>query len=388
MNVKLKKINQFLKLFTFSTLGAMSLNAFSQDINTATIDWVKTNSRSPEQYVIDKFRQYDVIFLGESHLVKENLLFVQGLIPQLYQNGIYQIGMEFGATEVQEELDQLVMAPVYDEEKARSIMFTYNVTWGFQEYLDIYKAAWKLNQTLPEGTRKFRILNLSYIFNWEKFNGERTPESMQLVFNKGTVDKFRAAIIEKEIIHKQEKILALVGTPHAYTRYGSPYFKYNGEQFCDFDFDWLGNRLYQKFPGQVFSIMLHQAFTQKENGRYFLISPAEGAIEKLMAGNGQKPIGFDLINTPVGKLTDRSINSMCYENFTLEQLFDGYIFLEPLRDLEGCTVIGDFVHEGNFENALKNFPDPDWHEKVTTLADIKKFMHNISGQISEQYKGL
>ena len=66
----------------------------------------------------------------------------------------------------------------------------------------------------------------------------------------------------------------------------------------------------------------------------------------------------------------------------------GYIFLEPLRDLEGCTVIGDFVHEGNFEQALKNFPDPDWHEKVAILADIKKFMRNVSGQISVQYKNL
>jgi hypothetical protein len=296
--------------------------------------------------------------------------------------------MEFGATEVQNQLDELVTAKAYSEEKAREIMFTYNVTWGFQEYLDIYKAAWKLNRSLPVGAKKFRILNLSYVFDWEHFNGERTVEGMTIVFKKGTIDKFRAEIIENEIVKKNEKILALVGTPHAYTRYGSPYFKYNGDNFCDFDYDWLGNRLYNKYPDKVFSIILHQPFNKKENGKYSLMSPANGVIEQLMAKNGQKQAGFDLLNTPVGKIPDNSTNSMGYENFTLEQLFDGYIFLEPLSTLEGCTVIDDFVNERNCEYALKNFPDPDWHEKVKTLEDIKRFIKNNSDQVSKQFQKL
>lgn len=360
----------------------------AQQISKETIDWLKNHTLSPDKYIIEKLQAHDIVLLGENHIVKENLLFVQGLIPILYQNGIYNLGMEFGASEFQKELDELVNADEYNEEKARAIMFAYNVAWGFREYLDVYKAAWKLNHSLPVGVRKFRILNLSYVFDWEKFNGERTPESMKLVFNKGTADKFRAEIIEKEIITKNEKILVLVGTPHAYTRYGSPYFKYNGDNFCDYDFDWLGNRLFKKYPEKVFNIILHQAFTQKVNNNYFLVSPSDGAIERLMKENANKPSGFDLINTPVGKLPDNSINSMCYENFTLEQYFDGYIFLEPLRELEGCTVIDDFVNEQNFEYAVKNFPDPDWHEKITTLDDLKRFIKSNSERISVQYQGL
>ena len=379
---------QIFKQLIFFAFGFTPIGLFSQEINNETVEWVKYNAHSPDKYIIEKFMKYDVILLGEHHVVKENLIFVQDLIPRLYQNGIYNIGMEFGATEVQKPLDELVTAMVYDEKKAREIMFAYNVTWGYQEYLDIYKTVWKLNRSLPEGAKKFKILNLSYVFDWESFNGERTPESMKLVFKKGTVDKFRAELIENEILKKNEKVLALVGTPHAYTRYGSPYFKYNGDHFCDFDFDWLGNRLYKKYPDKVFSVILHQPFTQKENGKYFLISPADGAIEHLMTRNGQKPVGFDLLNTPVGKFPDKSTNGMCYENFTLEQLFDGYIYLKPLNALEGCTVIDDFVNERNREQALKNFPDPDWHEKVKTLDDIKRFIKNNSDQISIQFKKL
>jgi len=364
------------------------LSLTAQEVTPDMIDYIRKSAPDPQTYVIEKFRNYDVVFLGEHHMVKENLLFVQSMVPELYKNGIYNIGMEFGASEVQDKLDALVTSETYNEQLAREIMFTYNVTWGFQEYLDVYKAAWQLNRSLPEKARKFRIISLSYIFHWEKFTGTRNPESMSQVFPMGTVDKFRAEVIEKEVILKNEKILALVGTPHAYSRYGSAYYKYNGDNFYDFDHDWLGNRLFRKYPGKVFSIILHQAFNMKEGDRYFAVSPCEGAIEKLMALNDNKPAGFDLLRSPAGMLPDRSLNAMGYTGFTLEQLFDGYIFLEPLNKLEGCTVISDFVNETNIDRALKNFPDPDWHEKVNTLEDVRKFMFNNSDGIAGQYSKL
>jgi hypothetical protein len=296
--------------------------------------------------------------------------------------------MEFGASEVQGKLDSLVNAETYSESLAREIMYTYNVTWGYQEYVDVYKAAWKLNRSLPKGSKKFRILNLSYVFNWDEFTGQRTIESMRAVFKKGTVDKYRAERIEDEVLRKGEKIVALVGTPHAYTKYGSPYFKYNGDDFCDYDHDWLGSRLYRKYPGRVFNILLHQAFTMQESGSYLLISPAQGAIERLMKVNGNKPAGFDLAGAPIGNLPDSSIHSMCYRNFTLGQLFDGYVFLEPLNQLEGCTVIDGFVNEGNIEHTLLFFPDPDWHKPVKSLEDVQRFIEDNARQISLDYKNL
>lgn len=191
-------------------------------------------------------------------------------------------------------------------------------------------------------------------------------------------------MIEKEVLRNKEKILALVGTPHAYTKYGSPYFLFNGDNFCGYDRNWLGNRLYEKHPGRVFNIILHQAFIKKTGENYQSVSPLDGTIEKLMASNQNKPVGFDLVNSELGKLKDTSINSTCYQNFTIGQLFDGYIFLKPLKELEGCTVINDFVNEDNIAHALKQFPDPDWHEKITTLAQMIEFIESNSRQVREQ----
>lgn len=378
-------MNRLLSLSLFLTFVQP---AFSQEITPGMVEYIRRQTKDPKDYLAEKFMTYDVIFLGEHHLIRQNLLFVQEVIPSLYKAGVYTLAIEFGASEVQDKLDALVTGKVYDEKAARDILFAYNVTWGYQEYLDVYRAAWRWNQSLPVGARKFRILNLSYIFRWDRYDGQRTIESMQKVFVFGTVDKYRADRIEKEILRKGEKALALVGTPHAYTRYGSPYYKYNGDNFCDFDNDWLGNRVYRMAPGRVYSVMLHQSFTMKQGSVYAAVSPGGGRVEQLMVANGNRATGFDLVNTPVGKIPDRSLHSMCYPDFTLDKLFDGYIFLKPLRELEGCTPVPEFVNESNIEHALLNFPDPDWHEKVTSLQEMRTFIINNPKLAVDAYKGL
>ena len=382
----MKKI--MLTLFSlYIVLNGYMLTA--QNVNDSLVTFIRNEALSPGDYVIEKFRTHDVVLLGEHHLIKQNLVFVQDLIPKLYMNCIRNLGMEFGASEIQGKLDSLVNAPEYDQELAQKIMFTYNCTWGYHEYIDIYKAAWKLNISLPHSAPKFRILNLSYIFRWDHFiPGPRNPENMTAVFTKGTVDKFRAEIIDKEVIQKGEKILALVGTTHAFTKYGSPYFKYNGDNFCDFDRDWLGGRLYRKYPGRVFNIILHQAFNKREGDNYKQISPLEGSLEKIMALNDNKPAGFDLMDSPMGRQRDNSIYSTGYKNFTLEQLFDGYIFLKPLNQLEGCTPVKGFVNEQNIEEAIRQFPDPDWHAPVTNMEDMVRFIEENPRAMIRGYDSL
>ncbi|MFA5444560.1 MAG: hypothetical protein WC262_06245, partial [Bacteroidales bacterium] len=164
--------------------------------------------------------------------------------------------------------------------------------------------------------------------------------------------------------------------------------KYNGDNFCDYDHDWLGGRLYRKYPGRVFNIMLHQAFNKKDGDVYIQISPLEGLLEEIMALNNNKAVGFDLMDSPMGRQPDNSIYSTCYQDFTLGQLFDGYIFLQPLNQLEGCTPIKDFVNEHNIEEAIRQFPDPDWHAPVKTLEDMVRFIEDNPKTMVRGYESL
>ncbi len=370
-------------LFTGILLSGLALRA--QSVDHEMMAFIKSEAMHPSDYVVSVFDSNDVVLLAEQHLVRDNLYFVQQLIPALHKAGVYNLGMEFGAAEDQELLDSLLTAPAYNDDLARKIMFHYNVTWGYREYIDLYRVVWDFNHSLPKKDRKFRIINLSYVYQWKDFDGTRSVESMRKVFPKGTADKFRAEVIEKEVLSKGEKILCLVGTPHAFTKYSNAYYQYNADDFVAYDRGWLGNRLYDKHPGKVFSILLHQPFYKLSEGEYKLVSPCDGVIEQLMAQFRNAPKGFTLANSPIGRLRDNSEYSFSYADFTLEQLFDGYIFLAPFAELKGCTPLYNFVNESNIRNALEQFPDPDWHEPVTNLEEMRAFMLQQSQRIEQEY---
>lgn len=359
-----KTIFLLITIFSVIPLYFGQISLIEQSFN-----YLNDNKISPQNYVLEKFTNADIILLAEDHRVKENLDFVGKLIPQLYKKGIYTLGMEFGAYEDQYFLDSLVTAETYDENLARQLMFNYNSGWAFKEYVDIYKFAWEFNKTLKKNERKFKILNLSYKYNWTSFSGQRTPENMKLVFNNGNTEVFRFNIIENEILKKKEKILILTGDFHAFTKYKFPYYDYTSPNFVRFDNNYFGNLIYNKYPTKVFSILLHKPFYNYPNKTPLLISPANGKIEQIMNLLSNQPIGFDLNNSPLGQLSDSSYYSMGYSNFKLSDFYDGYIFFKPIKKLTACTIDTLFLNENNWQQAIKNFPDPDWRTKPNSLAE-------------------
>jgi len=337
----------------------------------AAAEYLKQHPQNPKDYLISKFRKYPIVLLGEDHAVKENLDFVKNLIPELYNAGVYNLCMEFGAFEKQKELDELLTAQKFDERKAKDLMFFYNVGWAYKEYVDIYKAAWEFNKTLKPEARTFRIINLSYQYRWEHFKGgARTPENMKAVFNLGTPDHFRTEIIRKEIIGKNEKALVYMGHVHVFTKYKMPLLKVNNDDFCDYDNGMVGNRLYKLMPGKIFNIMFHTPMFSKTQYNPAYVSPADGELENALQKIGYPQIGFDLIDTPVGKLSDNSFFSLCHPAFKMEDFFDGYIFLKPFKDLTGCTYDDDFFTGKDWHYIENNFPDPDWR-KPKNLEEYK-----------------
>jgi len=357
-------------------LMLISIFSFVKCTNTNLEDplgYLKSNAVHPAKYIINKFKSADVILLGEDHRIKQNLEFIHDLIPQLYRAGVYNLGMEFGAYEDQKTLDSLVNAEKYDEALARQLMFNYNVGWAFKEYLDVYKVVWEFNKTLAPKSKKFRVFNMSYIYDWTQYQEPYTDEVRSKVFHKGEIDLFRANLIDNKIIKKGEKILVLTGTVHAFTRY--KFFRStNNLNDSLIQVKMLGNYLYERYPKKVGSFLIHQPFGSISG----LVSPANGKIEAFMAELNNQPKAFDLIGTPIGQLSDSSTYSFGYSNFKLEDLFDGYIFLNPLNQLEGCTIDELFLTEGNWPIAQPQQPDPNWRKPKETMEEywqsIKKYV--------------
>jgi uncharacterized iron-regulated protein len=80
------------------------------------VAYLKENWQSPEDYVTGKFKDYDYVFLGEYHRIKQNVDLVLKLIPKLYDNGIYTIAIEFGDARDQHLVDSIFALPRFDRE--------------------------------------------------------------------------------------------------------------------------------------------------------------------------------------------------------------------------------------------------------------------------------
>ncbi len=360
------------KCLLIKCLLLFAINAFSQNLSKQ-IQYLKKNAREPSTYLLEKFDEYDVILLGEDHVIKNNLMFVSSLIPKLHEKGVYNLGMEFGASEMQSRMDSIVLAPAYNEQMVRDMMFFYNVGWAYKEYMDIVKQVWEFNQTLSAEETPFSIINISYQYNWTVYSGGTNAYEMPEVFYRGHPNYHRRDVIQKEVLDRDEKILVLIGIPHAFIRYHEAEVR---SDKCYYMNNSLGNLLAESNPGKVYSIMLHAPFRAQPGGPSYFVSPGNQKIEVLMNQLNYQPMGFDLFGTPIGDIRDDSYLSICYEDFKLGDIFEGYIFLAPFHQLEGCEVDHNYFQDRSWDEIKRMMPDPHWHGSVESL---EQYWQQITG---------
>jgi hypothetical protein len=310
-------------------------------------------NQNPKQFIQALFKSVDVVLLAESHGVRDNLTWLHDLIPTLYQAGVDFIGMEFGAEEDQVILDQLITNPVYDEVLARKLMFHYNVIFPYKEYMDVYRHVHAFNQALPVGSKAFRILNLSYIYNWKDYTIPDSLEKRAKVFHRGDIDYFRFQLIKNEVLDQHKKILVLTGTPHAYTK----------SHIINHDYTFLGEYLYKYNQSRVSNLFIHE-FVYDELGKCFRPPFKETT----------SPYCIDLKNDSQGL-------EPIYPNAKKQwkDVFDGYLYIAPLTSRRSCQIDYKFLDEHSWQDIMNQFPDPNWHKPPN---DILEYWTFVQSQVS------
>lgn len=339
------------------------------------VGYLKNNHQSPEEYVINKFADHDVVILGEFHRIKHDQELIQRLIPLLYENGVYVLGWEFARSVDQPLIDSLLAAPAWDDTLGRRILFL-GAVWGYREYLDVLKAAWAFNATLTKGQRPFRIIGVSCDWDFSLFKTPEdrdNPELRQRAFHGCTEANYADNILAQT--KQGDKVLVHCGIHHAFTRYRQPMVDAVGA-FQGFILDTrLGEVLYQQLGARVFCICLHYAWSLKDSGSAYC-RPVNGIIDSVMAlaGAGVYPCGFDVVGTPFGCLGDTaSVYKAGYPDFTLADFCDGYIFQKPFRAYEVTAWIDDFVNEANVAEACANHYNLWYRDKK--VDDFEKSMN-------------
>ena len=345
------------------------------ETNDDLIAYLKSHWQPPEDYVICKFRDHDLVFLGEGHKFKHDVELVHNLIPMLHRIGVHDLGIEFGCTEQQAQADRLVTAETYDEDLARRIMFQFGSYWPYKEYMDIYRKAWELNRTLSPADTKFRVVHLDYRTNWSLVRTGMPRETWKRVFFRGERDAHMAGVIIDEFVKKKKKALIYAGAIHTFTRFQESGPVLTMGQAGPYPTRVMGNIVYDRVGDRVFYIQLHFPWPQRaKEGSYGY--PVDGAIDRVMRGFEDKRVGFEVVGTPFGRLGDRgSAFSAGNRSFTLEALCDGYIFQKNFRDYQGVTVDWKFITPENFKEALIYLPNPRLRKIYKTphqfLADME-----------------
>jgi len=353
--------------------------------------YLQSHYMTPEDYVISKFQDHDVVFLGEHHRFKQNVELVQDLIPKLYANGIFTLATEFARHEDQPLVDRLLNAPVYEETLARQITFNEFVVWGYQEYVDVFKAAWRLNHQLPSGNRRFRILGVNCSPDWSVLQTEADEKNAELeakVWRDCNEEQWAKVILD-EVVAKGEKALVYSGIHHAFTEYRQPVepaVKDGKLSFAGFGLVRMGNYVYNAIGKRAITISLHRPWPSSDGYDKGDTYAADGYIDALLADVQPKfrRAGFDTSGTPFGDLPgDKSVYKYGYEKFTLSRFCDGYIVQGPLRGIEGVTPIKDFINRENLAVARAQMPNPKFRH-----ASVEEFNRAIAEDASAQIEGL
>ena len=346
---------------TEGTAGTMPAAAAGVDVAQLTkadearlVSHVKQNGKAPVEYVVEAFKSHDIVILGESHGCRDKLEFLGRLIPAAYRRaGVRCLATEFLRSRNNLRANRIVTADTYDQAAVMDLYRDFGWVWGYREYMDIFKAVWELNRSLPAGAEKFRIVGLDMEQDpIDALPGSKNRDEVIKALQRR--DDLMARTFVREVGKTGTKVLVHTGLHHAFTRYRQPVVR-NGKLVALVD-PRLGCLLAQTYGRKIFQIRLHQWSYAADDARG-MGRPRQvlgGLLERVMAANGNSPVGFDVQGSPFERLRDGKSYYYAFQPAVVfADLGQGYIFHKPVRQLRRCRWADGFINESNYDKARR-----------------------------------
>lgn len=317
-------------------------------------DYLLNEGKAPLDYVLDKFENHEIVLMGEMHYIRQQVEMYHRLIPLLPEHGINLFATEFGRREDQALIDELLGKEQFDFPLAKLITLRQEAFWGYQEYLDVYRLIWEQNRKNPPD-RQIRCIGLNDPYNWKLYNKicreqkrEPNAEERKLIW-KDCDEKNWLRALNKYHVPGVTKVLGIMGSHHAFTRYREPDFTEEGGRkvFAGFNKVRFGNHVHEEYGDAVCNICFYDPWDSLESD-----APPKalggGIIEDIISPHFSE-LAFDLKDSPVGELADDSFYSLGYEDFRLRDISDGMIYTCKLTEFKNLTPIPDFIDADNLQ---------------------------------------
>lgn len=340
--------------------GLIEVSSLPSKEDSVFVNWLDKNAQSPEEYAIEKVKEHQVTLFGEMHDKKNNLDFLNKIIPDLYKKaGVRCIAMECFSPGMNKKVQKLITAKKYDRELALEIARSNSwEIWVSKGYWDVFETVWKLNNSIPVESDKMTVVGISETFDgpslalvgigdspmaspvWEKIRLYKLPVTL---ITLALSDEIMAVNIEKEIIETGKKAIAWIGGDHSFTHYAHSYSVMGKDR----KFYRMGYLLHNKYGDKIFQILMHHWYLSPKMD--FKGVQMGNFIERVMSKHSNAPVGFDLNGSPFANLRDTS----CWYFYkqpkvNFNDIARGYIFLKPNREMRSCEYMEGYISKEMF----------------------------------------
>jgi hypothetical protein len=330
----------------------------------AVSDVMESTGAPAAEYLTSRFEEAPLVFLGEFPQIAEHPRLVAEAIPDLASAGVRVIALEHVRSADQELLDRVTDVvdagdERFDSQAANELLFRRDVTWGFEEYRDILRAAWEYNSANPDAPVRLRGLSRA-------IGGAASVEAQEVELEAHMAGELLALV--EEWPSTSRGVLVFVSARRAIRSVPDTAFQdAAGRTNRTVKVDArhtpprrLAMWAEEELDLPVRSVLLHAPWPDAES-RYGMTYPVFGVFDHAaFAPEGAQPPlpwGFDVRGTKIAGVSanPRGLRPEAGE-VPLSSVMDGYIVLAPLPELSAATPIADFVRDSQEAEALRRYP--------------------------------
>lgn len=316
------------------------ISAISND-TAAFIGYLQKHSQTPEIFLLNALKQHKIVLYGEHHFYEPSWKLMKRLIqmPEFAKTtGTIFLEMKQGG---QKRMDGFMGKKTLDKQLLLDILGgDYQYGWNDKGMYEFLITLWRVNHELPDD-KKIRVIFPDYGVSWLDI---KTEEDLKHWNQYSFLDRDlnMAGEVEKTLkgSNDSRNSLFIVGRNHACKHANNVKS--------------VGNILKNRFSDEeVFSIILHNAWTDNYGNTYGKVR--NGLFDYVFQLNGNRPVALSLQDSPFGE--EPCDFELEYQGIpidgTYRENFDGYIFLQPLKEDNVGYFLIEEMYTDNFIDEIK-----------------------------------